>query len=154
MRLLEQYNDALRTTEDVSITQLNRILDASFNRLIRRTRVQIRTPRPAVDRNLSLLQEFRELVPAFRPDRVDGYDRVLRSLMRSAQGNGIAVAHDLTEIVRPGRPRIDVSIHLMRPWPQQRRPRAISAATAKALPPQPPRPSPKPSQRDVPPTTS
>ena len=28
MRLLEQYNDALRRTEDVSITQLNRILDA------------------------------------------------------------------------------------------------------------------------------
>lgn len=112
MRLLEQYNDALRSTEDVSITQLNRILDASFNRLIRRTRVQIRTPRPAVDRNLSLLQEFRELVPAFRPDRVDGYDRVLRSLMRSAQGNGISVARDLTEIVRPGRPRIDVSIPL------------------------------------------
>ena len=112
MRLLEQYNEALRHTEDVSITQLNRILDASFNRLIRRTRVQIRTPRPAVDRNLSLLQEFRELVPAFRPDRVDGYDRVLRSLMRSAQGNGISVARDLTEIVRPGRPRIDVSIPL------------------------------------------
>ena len=112
MRLLEQYNEALRSTEDVSITQLNRILDASFNRLIRRTRVQIRTPRPAVDRNLSLLQEFRELVPAFRPDRVDGYDRVLRSLMRSAQGNGISVARDLTEIVRPGRPRIDVSIPL------------------------------------------
>lgn len=60
MRLLEQYNEALRRTEDVSITQLNRILDASFNRLIRRTRVQIRTPLPAVDRNLSLLQEFRE----------------------------------------------------------------------------------------------
>ena len=112
MRLLEQYNEALRSTEDVSITQLNRILDASFNRLIRRTRVQIRTPRPAVDRNLSLLQEFRELVPAFRPDRVDGYDRVLRSLMRSAQGNGISVARDLTEIVRPGQPRIDVSIPL------------------------------------------
>jgi len=112
MRLLEQYNEALRRTEDVSITQLNRILDAAFNRLIRRTRVQIRTPRPAVDRNLSLLQEFRELVPAFRPDRVDGYDRVLRSLMRSAQGNGISVARDLTKIVRPGRPRIDVSIPL------------------------------------------
>lgn len=112
MRLLEQYNDALRSTEDVSITQLNRILDAAFNRLIRRTRVQIRGPQPAVDRNLSLLQEFRELVPAFRPDRVDGYDRVLRSLVRSAQGNGIAVARDLTEIVRPGQPRIDVSIPL------------------------------------------
>lgn len=112
MRLLEQYNDALRSTEDVSITQLNRILDAAFNRLIRRTRVQIRSPQPAVDRNLSLLQEFRELVPAFRPDRVDGYDRVLRSLVRSAQGNGIAVARDLTEIVRPGQPRIDVSIPL------------------------------------------
>jgi SPP1 gp7 family putative phage head morphogenesis protein len=112
MRILEQYNDALRRTEDVSITQLNRILDAAFNRLIRRTRTQIRNPRPAVDRNLSLLQEFRELVPTFRPDRVDAYDRVLRSLLRSAQGNGISVARDLTEIVRPFGPRIDVSIPL------------------------------------------
>jgi len=112
MQLLERYNTALRRTEDVSVTQLNRILDNSFNRLIRRTRVQLRNPTPGVDRNLTLLQEFRELVPAFRPDRVDAYDRVLRGLLRSAEGNGIAVARNLTSVVQPGRRRIDVSIPL------------------------------------------
>ena len=38
MQLFERYNAALRRSEDVTITQLNRILDRSFNRLIRRTR--------------------------------------------------------------------------------------------------------------------
>jgi hypothetical protein len=87
MQLLERYNSALRRTEDVTITQLNRILDSSFNRLIRRTRIQ-----PAADRNVALLQEFRQLVPAFRPDRTDAYDRVLRSLLRTAEGRGLTVA--------------------------------------------------------------
>lgn len=112
MQLLERYNAALRTTEDVTVTQLNRILDASFNRLIRRTRAQLRNPVPGVDRNLSLLQEFRELIPAFRPDRTDAYDRVLRSLLRSSENQGITVARTLTKVVQPDRRRIDVSIPL------------------------------------------
>lgn len=108
MQLLERYNSALRRTEDVTITQLNRILDSSFNRLIRRTRIQIRSGKPAADRNVALLQEFRQLVPAFRPDRTDAYDRVLRSLLRTAEGRGLTVAR---QILR-GRRRIDVSIPL------------------------------------------
>jgi SPP1 gp7 family putative phage head morphogenesis protein len=112
MQLLERYNSALRRTEDVSITQLNRILDSSFNRLLRRTRIQLRAATPAADRNVALLQEFRQLIPAFRPDRTDAYDRVLRSLLRSSQNSGITVAADITEAALPGRRRIDVSIPL------------------------------------------
>lgn len=108
MQLLERYNSALRRTEDVTITQLNRILDSSFNRLIRRTRIQIRSGKPAADRNVALLQEFRQLVPAFRPDRTDAYDRVLRSLLRTAEGQGLTVAQ---QILR-GRRQIDTSIPL------------------------------------------
>ena len=110
MQLLERYNDALRRPEDVTITQLNRILDRSFNRLIRRTRVHMRAGAPAANRNMALLQEFRQLIPAFNPQRTDGYDRVLRSLFRSAQGNGLAVADEMLTELDPIRRRIDVSI--------------------------------------------
>lgn len=110
MQLLERYNNALRRTEDVTITQLNRILDRSFNRLVRRTRIQIRSGKPAADRNVALLQEFRQLIPAFNPQRTDAYDRVLRSLLRSAQGNGLAVADEMLTELGPTRRRIDVSI--------------------------------------------
>lgn len=112
MDVLERYNDALRLTEDVTIAQLNRILDSSFNRLIRRTRIQIRSGKPAADRNVALLQEFRQLVPAFRPDRTDAYDRVLRSLLRTAEGRGLTVARQLLQDIAPGRQRINVSIPL------------------------------------------
>ena len=112
MQLLERYNDALRLTEDVTIAQLNRILDSSFNRLVRRTRIQIRSGKPAADRNVALLQEFRQLVPAFRPDRIDAYDRVLRSLLRTAEGRGLTVARQLLQDIAPSRQRINVSIPL------------------------------------------
>ena len=112
MQLLERYNAALRRTEDVTITQLNRILDNSFNRLIRRTRIQLRSGSPAADRNVALLQDFRQLIPAFRPDRTDAYDRVLRSLLRSSEGRGISVARELLRDIAPERRRINVSIPL------------------------------------------
>jgi SPP1 gp7 family putative phage head morphogenesis protein len=110
MQLLERYNNALRRSEDVTIAQLNRILDSSFNRLLRRTRIQLRSATPAADRNVALLQEFRQLIPAFRPDRTDAYDRVLRSLLRSSERSGTTVARELLRDIAPERRRIDVSI--------------------------------------------
>jgi len=110
MQLLERYNKALRISEDVTVFQLNRILDRSFNRLIRRTRVQIRSGKPAADRNMVLLQEFRQLVPAFNPQHADAYDRVLRRLLRNAQVKGNAVAKSLLRDIAPTRRRIDVAI--------------------------------------------
>lgn len=110
MQLFERYNDALRRSEDVTLTQLNRILDRSFNRLIRRTRIQIRSGKPAADRNVALLQEFRQLVPVFNPRRTDAYDRVLRGLIRGSQQKGVGVARESLRAITPSRRRVDVSI--------------------------------------------
>ena len=111
--LIERYNDLLRTTEDGTIRLLNGVLDAAFRRLVIRVRAQMKAGiiDPA-QRNLSLLREFRLLVPAYNPDRVDAYDRIFRNLALSAQGRGLAIANDLTEAAFPGHGRIDVSIPL------------------------------------------
>ena len=113
MDVLERYNQVLRTTEDGTLRLLNRVLDQSFNRLVRRSRIHMRAgyADPA-SRNLALLQEFRQLVPAFRPDRTDAYDRVLRTLLGEASTRGLEVADELTGRMAPSRPRIDVSIPL------------------------------------------
>ena len=108
MDLLERYNALLRTTEDGTIALLNRVLDQSFNRLVRRTRIHMRAgyADPA-QRNLALLQEFRQLIPAYRPDRIDAYDRLLRNLTADASARGLDVAAQISP-----RDRIDVSIPL------------------------------------------
>ena len=108
MDLLERYNAILRTTEDGTVTLLNRVLDHSFNRLVRRTRIHMRAgyADPA-QRNLALLQEFRQLIPVYRPDRIDAYDRILRNLTGDATARGLDVATELSP-----RGRIDVSIPL------------------------------------------
>jgi SPP1 gp7 family putative phage head morphogenesis protein len=113
MNVLERYNAFLRTTEDGTITLLNRVLDQAFNRLVRRTRIHLRAGYvdPA-QRNLALLQEFRQLIPAYRPDRVDAYDRLLRNLTADASARGLDVADQLTQQMAPTRERIDVSIPL------------------------------------------
>lgn len=113
MDLLEQYNRHLRTTENGTIRLLNRVLDQAFNRLVRRARIHMRAGyADPVQRNLALLQEFRQLIPAFRPDRVDAYDRLLRLLLAEASTRGLDVADKLTTQMRPDTPRIDVSIPL------------------------------------------
>lgn len=112
MELVERYNKLLQTTEKTSIDKLNSVLDSSFNRLVRRARVQMRlgSADPAL-RNLALLQEFRQLVPVFNPARVDAYDRLFQRLVVQAQTNGLAVADELTGKVKTGS-RVDVSIPL------------------------------------------
>lgn len=112
MNLLERYNDLLRTSENGTITLLNRVLDSSFNRLVRRSRIHMRAgyTDPA-QRNLALLQEFRMLIPAFNPNAVDGYDRIFRNLIGTASRYGVTVADELTGLVKTG-PRIDVTIPL------------------------------------------
>ena len=110
MELIERYNRALRTTEDGTLRMLNRVLDSSFNNLVRRARIQIRSgAADPTQRNLALLQEFRQLIPASRPDRVDAYDRIFRNLVQTANRYGLTVADELTGLVQTG-PRVDVSI--------------------------------------------
>jgi len=112
MNLLERYNALLRTSENGTITMLNRVLDASFNRLVRRARVHMRIGyADPVSRNLVLLQEFRMLIPVFNPNAVDAYDRILRNLAGTSSRYGLTVADELTSQVKTG-PRVDVSIPL------------------------------------------
>lgn len=110
MDLLERYNQLLRTSESGTLTMLNRVLDASFTHLVHRARIHMKAgyTDPA-QRNLALLQEFRQLVPVFRPDRTDAYDRILRNLVGTSSRYGLTVADELTGQVKTG-PRIDVSI--------------------------------------------
>lgn len=113
MDLFERYNQSLRSTETGTLTLLNRVLDQSFNRLVRRARIHMRAGYvdPA-QRNLALLQEFRQLIPAFRPDRLDAYDKLLRLLLTEASKRGLGVAAQATSQMRSETPRIDVSIPL------------------------------------------
>jgi SPP1 gp7 family putative phage head morphogenesis protein len=110
--LLERYNQLLRTSESGTLTMLNRVLDASFTRLVHRARIHMKAgyTDPA-QRNLALLQEFRQLIPVFRPDRTDAYDRILRNLVGTSSRYGLTVADELTGQVKTG-PRVDVSIPL------------------------------------------
>lgn len=110
MDLLERYNQLLRTSESGTLTMLNRVLDGSFTRLVHRARVHMKAgyTDPA-QRNMALLQEFRQLIPVFRPDRTDAYDRILRNLAGTSSRYGLTVADELTGQVKTG-PRVDVSI--------------------------------------------
>lgn len=112
MELVERYNKLLQASEKAAIERLDNVLDSSFNRLVRRARIQMRLGNsdPA-QRNLALLQEFRQLIPVFNPERVDAYDRIFQRLVDRAQANGLAVADKLTAQAKPG-PRVDVSIPL------------------------------------------
>lgn len=112
MDLVERYNQLLRISEDATVLLLNRVLDTSFGRLIRRARIHMKAgyTDPA-QRNLALLQEFRQLVPVFRADRIDAYDRILRNLIGSSSRYGFTVADELTGQIKAD-PRIDVSIPL------------------------------------------
>jgi len=114
MRLVERYNQILRTTEDATIQRLDAVLDASFNRLLRRVRVHMRAgySDPA-QRNLAILQLLRRLIPStVRPEALDAYDRALRTLVTEAQRLGLLSAAGTTEDAMPTRPRVDVTIPL------------------------------------------
>lgn len=111
--LLERYNNLLRASEDDTIQLLNEVLDKAFNRTLRRAREYMR--RGMADpsqRNVLLLQAFRELIPAIRPDQVDAYDRLFRSLVADATQMGLVSADELTGELLPSRPRVDVALPL------------------------------------------
>lgn len=113
MDVIEEYNKLLRRTEDDIIRLLNGVLDRSFNRLVRRTRIHMRAGyADQALRNQALLQEFRQLIPVFRPDRLDRYDRLLRTLLKRNSRQGVKVAEVLTRQMAPEKARVDVSIPL------------------------------------------
>lgn len=111
MQVLEDYNNQLRKLEAQVMSELNSALVASFNRLVRRVRAHINMGRrDQVQRNLALLQEFRQLIPTLAPDREDYYTSLFNRLLKQSSDKGLQSARTLTEYVRPN--RIDVKLPL------------------------------------------
>jgi len=111
--LIEQYNLILKREEDRTIKVLNKVLDKSFNRVVRRIRVWLRTENtPRAERDIAILRELRGLVPAVHPGKTDEYDRTFHTTIRRATEHGLDVSDTLVGQMAGGRPRIDVSIPL------------------------------------------
>ena len=111
MQLVEDYNLILKREEDSTIRILNKTLDRSFNRIVRRLRVWLRTENYSnAERDIAVLNELRTLVPAANPNKTDAYDRVFRNSLQSASDNGIDVSKALMGQMAPDRPRIDINI--------------------------------------------
>jgi len=110
MELIERYNNALKSLEGDTIGRLNTVLDNSFLNLVKRTRIQIKAPYPDPGlRKLRILRELRELVPSFRPNKVDKYDRLFNNLVSKAQDQGLDISAKLSNTVGLSK-RIDISI--------------------------------------------
>ena len=113
MDLIERYNLILKEEEDRTIKVLNKVLDKSFNRVVRRIRVWLRTENaPRIERDIGILRELRQLVPAVHPGKTDEYDRTFHTTIRRATDHGVDVADSLVGQMAGNRPRIDVSIPL------------------------------------------
>lgn len=114
MNTIEEYNTLLKRTENLTVQQLNAVLEASFNRLVRRTRIHMKAAyTDPAQRNLAILQTLRQLIPStLRPEALDSYDRALRALILEGQRLGLLSAAATTEQAMPTRARLDVSIPL------------------------------------------
>ena len=113
MEIVERYNVLLKKEEDLTIDVLNRALDRSFNRILRRLRVWLRTPdAPKAERDIAIFNLLNELVTAANPNRTDVYDRAFQTLLDKATTAGIDVADAMVGKMAGNRPRIDISIPL------------------------------------------
>lgn len=113
MDIVEEYNLILKREEDRTLKVLDKVLDKSFNRVVRRTRVWLRTQNaPKTERDIAILRELRQLVTAVHPGRTDEYDRLFTDVLGKAQEAGVDVADALVGQMAGNRPRIDVSIPL------------------------------------------
>ena len=113
MEVVERYNELLKKQEDHTIKVLDKVLDKSFNRMIRRIRVWLRKGNvTSTERDIAILKELRELVTAVHPGKVDEFDRAFHTIIRRASDHGVDVADALVGQMAGNRPRIDVSIPL------------------------------------------
>jgi len=111
--IAEQYNELLKRNEIRTQQLLNRALERSLNRIIRRIRSHLAAGRTvSVNRNLVILQELYQLVPVTAPGKVSEYERLFRKLLDQASGYGITVAEDLTTQMRPNAPQLSATVPL------------------------------------------
>lgn len=113
MDLVEKYNLILKGQEDKTVEIVNRALDRSFNRLLRRLRVWLRTENYSkAERDLAILNILQQLVGPVTPARTDAYDKAFHQIIQAASTAGIDVSDALVGQMAGNRPRIDVSIPL------------------------------------------
>ena len=113
MDVVERYNEILKREEDKTIRVLDKVLDKSFNRIVRRIRVWLRTENVnKTERDIAVLNELRQLVSAVDPNRADEYDRIFTKLLRQATAKGVDVSDALLGQMAGERPRIDISVPL------------------------------------------
>lgn len=94
--LIEEFNNALKGQENQTIEAVNKTLDRSFNRLLRRTYAQLRSGQfQTAERNARVL----ELIPPLRPDQSDSFLRQFERLLSRSTGFGLDLAERLSSSV-------------------------------------------------------
>ncbi len=105
--LIEAYNTALKNQEQQTIDIVNKSLDKSFNRLLRRTYAQLRSGQfQTAERNARTL----ELIPGLRPDHSDEYLRTFQRLISRSTTFGLDLAERLSKSVSTNQVAVTVPI--------------------------------------------
>ena len=105
--LIEAYNTALKNQEQDTINIVNKALDKSFNRLLRRTYAQLRSGQfQTAERNSRVL----ELIPPLRPDQSDEYLKQFRRLLSRSTTFGLDLAGQLSKSVTQSQVAVTVPI--------------------------------------------
>jgi SPP1 gp7 family putative phage head morphogenesis protein len=112
MQIVERYNKILQESEDYYTRLLNKALSDSFQRLVRRTNIQIKArQKDKVVRNTAVLENLKELVPDIAPDKQDRFYDIFQKMINSARRKGLVVADDITGRLVVG-PRVNVEVPL------------------------------------------
>ena len=105
--LIEAYNTALKNQEQETINIVNKALDRSFNRLLRRTYAQLRSGQfQTAERNARTL----ELIPPLRPDQSDEYLKQFRRLLSRSTTFGLDLAAQLSKSVTTSQVALTVPV--------------------------------------------
>lgn len=108
--LIEEYNAALKNQELVVISIVNKALDKSFNRLLRRTYSQIRSGQFQIaERNARVL----ELIPPLRPDQSDQYLKAFQRLLVQSSTYGLDLAATLSSSVTTSQVAVTLPLEAM-----------------------------------------
>ena len=111
--IAEQYNELLKRNEIRTQQLINRALERSLNRIIRRIRAHIAIGKTGtVNRNLTILMELNQLVPVIAPNKITEYELLYRKLLEQSSRYGMTVAEDLTVQMRPEAPQLSATVPL------------------------------------------
>ena len=105
--LIEAYNTSLKNEEQQTVDIVNKALDKSFSRLLRRTYAQLRSGQfQTAERNARTL----ELIPPLRPEHSDEYSRSFQRLISRSTTFGLDLAERLSKSVSTTQVAVTVPI--------------------------------------------